>query len=512
MKILLVYPTITIYGKDRSAVSPIPPLGLAYIAAYMEKLGHTIKILDCVAEGIENVNKVKGGFRVGLDDTKIAIEIKKFSPDIVGISSMFSAYAQDAYRIAFLVKNISKEILVVFGGAHACALTDDVLKNKTIDLCVIGEGELTFAEIVDKFSKGKPYLNINGVAYKKMGKVIFTSPRELINDLDVLPLPARHLLPMDIYLNKHKNPFVYYDRHTFMISSRGCPMNCVYCSIHAIWKNKWRSRSPESVVDEIEYLVKQYGIKEIHFVDDNLTVNKKRAGSICDLIIKRKLNIKWTGPNGVAIWTLDEKLLDKMKKSGCYRLTFGIESGSQQTQKFIRKNLNLEYARDMIAYCNKIGIWTLSTFIVGFPYQDKDQIEASINYAIKSKTDFATFYVLMPFPSTDVWNILIRENLLKENEFFNEIGYYLSTRGVTSKYFNHEQIQFFASLAHKKVLKEQIFRLIFTPGHYLKKIQTRGDLAYAGKLLKQFGCLLYHSLGRHVRVGGAIYRKSVTRE
>lgn len=512
MKILLIYPTITIYGKDQSAVSPIPPLGLAYIAAYMEKQGHAVKILDCVAEGVDNIKKVKGGFRVGLNDANTEEIIRKFSPDIVGISSMFSAYAQDAYRIAKLVKNISNKILVVFGGAHACSLTDDVLKNNVVDLCVIGEGELTFAEIVEKFSKKKSLLGVDGIAYKRGKKVVFTKPRGLISDLNSLPMPARHLLPMDIYLNRHKNPYVYYDRHTFMISSRGCPMNCVYCSIHAVWKNKWRSRSPESVVDEIEYLVKQYGIREIHFVDDNLTVNKKRAEVICDQIIKRKLNIKWTGPNGVAIWTLDERLLDKMKKSGCYRLTFGIESGSKETQKFIRKNLNLEYAKKMIDYCNKIGLWTLSTFIVGFPYQDKQQIEASIEYAIKSKTDFATFYVLMPFPATDVWNILKQEKLLNETEFFNEIGYFLSTRGVTSKHFSHDQIQAFASLAHKKVLKEQISRLIFTPGHYLKKIQTRGDLVYAGKLLKQFSYLFYHSLSRSVRVGGAIYRKSVTRE
>lgn len=511
MKVLLIYPTITIYGKDPSGGANMPPLGLAYIAAYLEKLGHEVKILDCLAEGT-GVQKIGSGFRSGLNDAGIKKMIKSFSPGVVGIASMFSAYAKDAYRIASLVKNIDPKIPIVFGGANACALTEDILKNKDVDLCVIGEGELTFAEIVEKISLKKSYHDVKGIAYRKGQRVIFTEERELIKDLDQLPFPARHLLPMETYFKKHKNDFVYYDRHTFMITSRGCPGNCIYCSIHSIWRHTWRARSAQNIVEEIEFLIKTYGIKEIHFVDDNLTVNKRRIHEICDLLIDKKLNIKWTCPNGVAIWTLDEELLDKMKRSGCYRLTFGIESGSSTTQKFIRKNLNLDYAKRMIAYANKIGLWTLSTFIIGFPYEDEQSINETINYAISSKTDFATFYVLMPFPGTDIWEILEKEKLISKKEFFDEIGYFLTVRGLNSKFFSCQKIRDFSSLAHKKLLRSQLRRFLFHPSGYLRKISSLGDLKYTIKLFNQFLMLIYYSIRIKERIGGALYHKTFNRK
>ena len=135
---------------------------------------------------------------------------------------------------------------------------------------------------------------------------------------------------------------------TSMITSRGCPFNCVFCSVHTVWGRKFRKRDPKQVVDEIELLVKKYGVKEIHFEDDNLTLDRERILKICKEIIKRKIDIKWTTPNGVAIWTLDEEVLKYIKKSGCYKLCFGIESADPTTQKFIRKGINLEKSKKII--------------------------------------------------------------------------------------------------------------------------------------------------------------------
>lgn len=514
MKILFIYPTITQFGKDVSPTSSIPPLGIAYIAAHAEKLGHEVEILDCVSEGILNTQVTGEYTRTGVSDEDIERRIRNSSPDLVGISSMFSAYCHDTYRVADLVKKIDPNVLVVLGGAHVVSMTENCLKQESVDICVLGEGEQTFGELITKITEGKSYHCIDGIAYRKNGKTIFTKERELIEEMDQLSFPARHLLPMDTYFSNHINPYAYHAKHTFMMTSRGCPKKCVFCSIQSVWKYKWRTHSAEYVVDEIEHLVKNYGIKEVHFVDDNLTAGPQRALRICQLLVERKIKIKWTCPNGVAIWTLNKELLDWMKKSGCYRLTFGIESGSAETQKFIKKDLDLDQAREMLAYANKIGLWTVSTFIFGFPYQDQQQIDDSVDFALTSGTDFATFYTLMPFNDTPLWKVLKEEDMVDEEDFLADIGYYLSTRGLDSKHFTHQEIQSLANGATRKMLKRQVVRVLSDPGHYLRKIGSFEDLGYFARLLKNYLAIAKNSFLKG-DVGGSVYwnrNKAMTRQ
>ena len=193
-----------------------------------------------------------------------------------------------------------------------------------------------------------------------------------VNDL---PFPARDLLNMQNYLEHPLNAIgTMRSPATDIITSRGCPFNCVFCSVHTIWGKTWRGRSAKNVVDEIEQLIKDYGIKQIRFQDDNISLDKKRMHEICDEIINRKLNIKWDTPNGIAIWTLDEELLRKMKKSGYYRLAPSIESGSCETIKFINKPIDYEHVNKILKLADKIGLWTVSPFIIGFPYETMEDI------------------------------------------------------------------------------------------------------------------------------------------
>jgi radical SAM superfamily enzyme YgiQ (UPF0313 family) len=492
MKILLIYPQITIRKNDTTTPGASIPLGLANIGAILETNGYNVSIIDALAEGINIIKKTKNYTRVGLSQKTIIEKLNYYKPDIVGISTMFTAYSADAHEIAKIVKKNNPKTLVIFGGAHASILYKNVLNDKNVDIVVVGEGEETILEIVRNFEKKKQLQNISGTAIKNKKKEIILNPKRLpITNLDSLPLPARHLLPMDIYIQEckeNKNSYIMRTPSTTVVTSRGCPGNCIYCAVPTIWGRCWRPFSAKRIVNEIEFLIKRYGIKEISFLDDNISVSPNRLEKICEGIIQKKLDIKWSCPNGIAIWTLNKKILLKMKKSGCYRLTFGIESGYPNTQKFIRKNLNLKKAKKIITIANNIGLWTFSTYIIGFPYETKKAIETTFNYAIKSLSDFVAFILLMPFPETDVTKILEKEGLVKKSDLTStKIGRTFSGYvGLGNKYLSINDIRDLRNKAHKKLMISRFFRPIIKPSTIIKKINNREDLIYFFKIIKNY--------------------------
>lgn len=494
MKILLIKPSCTVYKSDPTLPSATPPFGLAYLASYLLSKGQEVKIVDALSEGINNIKGSKYGVKVGLSDKEIEKIIDHFNPDLVGITSMFTAFANDAHSLAALIKRINPKIKIVLGGAHASISPELSIKDKNIDIVVRGEGEITLWGIIQALEKKKSYFNIAGTVVKKGKKIISNSPRSYVDNLDILPFPAYHLLPMELYFRTGKDsPYVMHTRQFSIISSRGCPGDCSYCSIHSVWGHTWRGRSSQNVVDEIEFLINEYGIKEFAFLDDSVACSKKRMGEICDEIIKRKLGIKWSTPNGISHWTLDERLLDKMKASGCYRITFGIESGNLKTREFIgwKKNFSLEQAKRITKYANKIGLWTISTFIIGFPYEDEKSINDTINFAIESDTDFAAFFLLMPFPGTRVYEVFKKEGLLNFDKLLNpcfrdasrmgELGAALAQVGCQTKYFSQKELQAFLTKAYNKFWKARFINFL-NPIRVLRKIHSIEDFKYVLKI------------------------------
>ena len=460
MKIALVYPPTTVYEGDPSKGSQIIPLGLAYIGAVCEK-EHEVRIFDFSAS--DNVEIHNGHTYYGTPKIEILAELHAYKPDILGIQCMYSAYAEDAYEIARIGKMLG--CLTVMGGAHASACYLEVLKNPEVDLVVIGEGEETFLEIIQKFANKENLSNIRGTAGNGL--------RPLIKNIDTLPFPALHLLPIKQYLTKNRDALFNMRSAMFVITSRGCPYNCKFCSVRSVWKG-WRYHSPERVVDEIEALINNYHIGEIHFVDDNIAVDLQRLENICDELIKRKVNIKWTTPNGITIWTLTEKVLEKMKQSGCYRLTFGIETACKKTQEYIRKtHIDLKRAKEIIRKANELGIWTLSTFIIGFPDETQEDILETINFAVKSELDFAFFFLPMLFPHTDMTEDYRQRGLLERE------GKFLSGRcGVSTLHLTGEELNVVQKNAYSRMIKSRIKR----PFKVLEKIKSLEDLRYCTKL------------------------------
>ncbi|MFQ5835152.1 MAG: B12-binding domain-containing radical SAM protein [bacterium] len=464
------------------------PLGLLYLAAYLREHNKDVEILDAY-QGMPSVSDSDGFFKSGLSDKEIERKINEYSPDLVGITCMFSIFSKGAHDIARIVKRVSKDILVVFGGVHSSSFTDLVLSDENVDMVVMGEGEETLLEIVKRLDAKKPLTGIQGTTYKEDGQIVFHSHKPLIQDIDSLPLPAWDLLDMDIYLNDaYRNRFSMTPPRLNVITSRGCPFNCVYCGIHTVWRNKYRPRTPNKVGEELEYLKKNYGIGEVAFMDDNLTFHEERIGEICDEIIRRKLNIRWCTPNGVAIWTLKKSLLDKMKKSGCYKLTFGIETGSRKTQKFIRKSqIDLEKSKEVIKYCNKIGLWTHSAFIIGFINETKADIEETIEYATSTDLDIASFFIATPFPGTDLFKIYQEEGLIPRVDNATALKWNaLQWRAMCdTKFFTKGELVAMLGEAYRRFYISRIPKFL-NPLRLLRKCTDVDEIRFSMKLLTNF--------------------------
>jgi len=476
-RILLINPPLS--GSLNSGIFTVKvPLGLAYIAGYLEKKSYKPEILDCMAyyENIEKIDKDK--YRIGLSEKDIIEKIKMFKPDIVGVACGYTIHEADAIRIADLVKQNSKA-LVVCGGAHTSANPSSVLNHKSVDFAVIGEGEVVFSNIVKNIKNKNKIPSLRGVAYRVNKRIKINAPQNYIENLDEIPFPARHLLPMKKYIDHPQNSIANMRSPTTeIISSRGCPFNCIFCSICTVWGRKWRARSAKNVVDEIEQLHKEYGINEFRFFDDNLSWDKKRTIEICEEILKRKLDIRWDTPNGVAIATLNKEVLQKMKKAGYYKIVMGIESGSEKTLRFMRKPVVLNHARKIIAICNDLGIWTWSTFVIGFPDEPKEEIDKTIDFAKKSGLNFATFYVAQPYPGTDMYEVYKKAGLLKEG--FIEESSVVNTKYAT-KHFSAEELRKMQKKLYGDFIKYRIISYLNPIKFYrefLNRIRSFEDVSY----------------------------------
>jgi len=484
-KILLISPPRT--GTWNSAIfSACEPLGLAYLAAVLEKNNFEVEILDCFILGQKN--KVpRGNFiRMGLNDEDIKRYIKKAQADIVGITNMFTSLSPDSLEVARLAKDVNPECLVVMGGAHATVEYESILRNKNVDVVVLGEGEETFLEVVQKFANKQSISEVKGIVLKHRGTVKCNPPREPVTNLDELPFPARHSLPMDLYFKDQlKTTFGLAMRFpvAIMITSRGCPYNCIFCSTSKVWK-KWRPRGVKSIVDEIELLINEYGVKEVAFEDDNFIVDRKRVVAICDEILKRRLSIKWTVPAGISTWIIDKETLAKMKKAGFYRACFPVESGSKETLKFIRKPVNLEKVKEIIDFANRIGLWTAGNFIFGFPDEKPESVNKTLEFAQKSNLDVTIFYVAQPYAGSDLYSIYEKRGLLKSN---SEGGSSVVDTIYDTMYYSSSELSDLRSRASQEYLRKRALFYLTPKGfllNLLPKINSYEKFCYFLKIIK----------------------------
>ena len=464
------------------------PMGFLYMAGMLEKHGFEAKVLDCPVYYNQRREIDKDTVRIGLFPGQIEKAIREFKPSIVGVSCSFTMFEADTFEIVNLVKKADKSIFVVVGGAHSSSNPQYVLRNKNIDMIVIGEGELTMLEIAEKIRQGKSLESIKGTALMagsgKIKKFRKNPAREPIQNLDELE-PAWHLIDFKKYFEHPDNYLVTIRSPSVnLITSRGCPGNCTFCSVQTVWGRRWRAMSAKKVVNQIEFLYKNHGVRHFRINDDNLTLDKKRIMEICNELIKRKLDIKWDTPSGVALWTLDEEVIRAMKKAGYYRITFGIESGSKSSLKYIKKNINLERAGELIEYCHKVGLWVASFFIIGFPYETKKEIKETVDYITNSKINFPFVFVAQPYPGTEMYEDFKKEGLLEHG--FEETSTFILSK-YHSKHFSAKELNEIRTGIYKKFYLTKLLRymnpFIFYR-EFLSKVRSLEDIRYVYKIIK----------------------------
>ena len=386
MRILLVFPPMLgeeRYGKLARAGSYLPPLGLAYLAAAIENK-HEVKIIDGAA------------LKITIDDIKQSII--DWKPDILGIT----AYTPTFYRAVAtckMAKEINNKIVTILGGPHPSACPEDSIKDDSVDIVAVGEGEEILPEIIDVMESGGDLSKVNGIFYKKNGETLSTPFHERIKDLDALPFPARHLLNWNIY-----KPSVMHYKNLPAFSvmcGRGCPYRCTFCSCSKVFRNKVTMRTPENVLSEIKSLVETYGAREIMFWDDSFGLNKKWAQTLCDYI--KPLKITWSC--WMRVNMVDPEILKKMADSGCWHISYGIESGNQMVLDTIKKGITIEQIKNAFKWTHEAGMEARGTFILGLPNDTWESMMDTINIAIDINADYAQFQLLTPYPGTELWDV-----------------------------------------------------------------------------------------------------------
>jgi radical SAM superfamily enzyme YgiQ (UPF0313 family) len=418
----------------------LPPLGVASLAAYLIEKGFDAGILDPLIEGMsfEDIPKY----------------VRKKNPKVIALSSVTSTF-EKAKDIAKRIRKEFPEKLIIIGGHHITLFQAGSIRDEqnNFDIFTYGEGEITADELMRLFRKNnysrKKVLEdveglkrIKGIMFRAKGSIIKTAQRELIPDLDILPMPARHLLRMEKYIPL---PIEYKRLPTIhMMVSRGCPFSCTYCSTHAAFGYKVRFRSPEKVIEEIKHVIGRYGARQISFWDDVLTINKKWLMALCDLMIKEKLNIIWNcyaHPNAV-----DDEMLRKMKEAGCFCVWYGIEAGDDSLLKVVNKGTTVESVRKAVKLTKRNKIEIRGLFMIGLPKETPKLAQKTIDFAKELDVDYAQFSITTPHIGTKLYEDASKYGTLKKD--FSRYTQHEAVF-VPLGYKNKEEVEEMAKKAYK---------------------------------------------------------------
>ncbi|MDP4012380.1 MAG: radical SAM protein [Candidatus Nanoarchaeia archaeon] len=424
MKVALIHHPLKILNEIKEFFRISYPLGLMYLASSLEKEGHEVKIIDALGDGWQE-QVVDGEFtRIGWSRDKIKKEIQEFNPDVAGVSAQFTSQAEAAHESIDIVKEIDKNIPVMLGGPHASGTAMSTIKDPNVDFIFTGEGELTAINLLKNL---KDPSNVKGLWYKgENGAIKTTGPAEVIQELDELPFPAYHLVNIQNYFDAG-NKGMSSRRHAkgegnwgTMFTTRGCPYTCNFCSIFNTMGRRWRKRSTNNVVDEIEFLYNKYGIRTIFFEDDNFTLDMKHTIDILDELKKRNLEIQWQTPNGVRADRLDKELVAKMKESGCTRLRVAVEHGDQKfLNEVIHKRMDLSVLEQSTKNVRAADIALDGFFILGIPGETDVTMRTSIDF-MKNLASLGLNPIIgyaIPLPGTEVFEVCKKGNYFTKEKF-----------------------------------------------------------------------------------------------
>jgi anaerobic magnesium-protoporphyrin IX monomethyl ester cyclase len=385
--------------EGRKSIAAFPPLSLAYLAAVLEEEDVEVSILDQPAHGLSN--------------DEAARWVEKERPDVVGFSTLASS-GRTAAEISAKVKEENPDVVTVFGNHHATFNAERILKKyPAVDIVARGEGERTVVQLASCLKNGEDLKTVQGINYRNGGEVAATPNQPLIKDLDTIPFPDRNLIGAEYHcLMAGAN--VAPKKFTSIVTSRGCAYSCRFCSCTEFVRNRWRARSAENTLEEMCLLASE-GYKQLIFVDDNFTLNPKRAIAICRGMQREKLDMEWIAEGRVDNFSYE--LAREMVKAGLRILYFGIESANQRILNYYRKTITPVQAETAIRTAKKAGVDVIvGSFIVGAPDETRQEIENTINFAVRNRIDIPQFNILGAHPGNDIWNEFEAKGLLNADE------------------------------------------------------------------------------------------------
>lgn len=419
MKILFVNPPIpqTYYNREYYI-----PSGLLYLAAVLQENGEIVKILDMKTIKLDKSDNPQKLYNDLLINT-----ISSFQPDLIGFGCLYSGHFPDILSFSILVKEKFENIPIVIGGIHPTIYPFEILSNcSSFDWIIIGEGEQSITQLVNTIKDNTcEFEKIDGFAYRKNGDVYINPKKHFIEDLDSIPFPAYDLINLEDYYvdtSDWHNPKKLPIRTSIpIISSRSCPNRCNFCSMYSVMGPRWRPRSPKNVVDEIEYLYNKFDHRHFSFMDDNLTFKKPHVLEICNQIIKRKLDIQFETPNGIAIGTLDQEVLDSLVSAGLVRISLAIESGSDFIRnKIMKKHVSKEKIFEVIDLLKEYKqLYVKAFFLIGMPEETDETLMDTYNMMKNINVDRLYISNVVPFPGTELFKQAIRDNLLLDVDLDN---------------------------------------------------------------------------------------------
>lgn len=459
----------------------VPPLGIMYVGAVLEKAGYRVQILD--------IDPLKEEYLEKLAD---------FKPDLIGLGFLTTAYPRVKVILEALRGRFPSAVYFC-GGPHTTALPEEVLRELDVAFVVIGEGEETALEACDRLKNGQTLEGVKGLMFKSGDQFIRNEPRPFIEDLDVLPLPARHLV--DFKKRYLTFPGVIrgkWIQSTIVVGGRGCPFQCTYCGVKTIFGRRYRLRSVENVIAEIKGLIAEFGIKGLYFNDSSFTIDKNWVMEFSRALVRHELNLVW-GCNS-RVDTINEEMLLEMKKAGCIQFDFGVESGSAKVLKAMNKRITPEQILEAYRLVKKVGMRTGAYFMLGNKEETLEDAEETFAMAKRIKADYTVFFFTTPFPGTQLYDEAMQNRWLPDNFDFNEAWAFRETdypvmtigmdaeqlRSLRAKYQNYFFLRNYLNRDNLKIMLTLMFLAILNLRLTLSILKKTAKLGRFDTLAESF--------------------------
>lgn len=431
----------------------VPPMGLLYVASAIEKSRHEVIFLDAALEGMSY--------------EQAAIAALEHKPDVVGFQAM-TFTLRDNLFVARKIKKRAPRVITIFGGAHPTIYPKETAALDEVDFAFAGEGEVGMVAFLDVFRDAEARSKVPGIAAKREDGITYNCDHEYIHDMDSIPFPARHLAPY----KRYSSVLSHHDTVTLMITSRGCPFNCIFCNRMG---RQYRYHSAEYVLREFDE-IHRLGIREVFIHDDTFSLKRERVEAICNGLIERGYPMIWEARTRVDC--VDKELLVLMKRAGCERLSFGVESGSAKVLKAMRKGTDIDQIRKVFAWCRDIGITTLADFMIGNVDEKAEDIAMSVSLMKQLAPDYVQWSILSPYPNTPIYKMALEKGLVTEDVWlrFAEDPFLPFYTPYWTKEFSLDELRRIASRNYRTFYFRPSF--IFKQ---LKKLRTPGQFLSLAK-------------------------------